>query len=137
MLSPNLDTIRLFLHVTAAAIWVGGQFVVAGIVPGMRRSHPEALKTLAQGFGRVAWPAFGLLVITGMWSLMEINITDTSSAYQSTVLLKIGFAIVAGIAAAIHAGGKSKAALAIGGALGALCSVVALFLGILLSAHSA
>lgn len=137
MLSPNLDTIRLFLHVTAAAIWVGGQFVVAGIVPGMRRSHPEALKTLAQGFARVAWPAFGVLVITGMWSLMEIDITNTSSAYQSTVLLKIGFAIVAGVAAAIHAAGKTKAALAIGGALGALSSVVALFLGILLSAHSA
>lgn len=137
MLSPNLDTFRLFLHVIAAAIWVGGQFVVAGIVPGMRRSHPEALKVLAQGFSRVAWPAFGLLVITGMWSLMEIDIANTSSAYQSTVLLKIGFAIVAGVAAAIHAGGKSKAALAIGGALGALCSVIALFLGILLSTHAA
>ena len=135
MLSPTADTFRLFLHVIAASIWVGGQFVVAGIVPGMRRSHPEALKTLAQGFGRVAWPAFGVVVITGMWSLMDIEIQNTSSAYQSTVLLKIGFAVVAGIAAAIHAGGKSKVALAVGGALGAVCSVAALFLGILLRAN--
>ena len=135
MLSPTADTIRLFLHVIGASIWVGGQFVVAGIVPGMRRTHPEALKSMAQGFGRVAWPAFGLTVITGMWSLMEIEIQNTSSAYQSTVLLKIGFAVVAGIAAAIHAGGKSKMALAMGGALGALCSVAALFLGILLRAN--
>ena len=137
MLSPTADTLRLFLHVISSAIWVGGQFVVAGIVPGMRRSHPQALKTLAQGFGRVAWPAFGVAVITGMWSLMDIDITNTSSAYQSTVLLKIGFAVVAGIAAAIHAGGKSKAAMAIGGALGAVCSVAALFLGILLRTGTA
>jgi len=132
MLSPTADTIRLFLHVIASAVWVGGQFVVAGIVPGMRRTHPEALKTLAQGFGRVAWPAFGVAVITGMWSLMDIDITSMSSAYQSTVLLKIAFAIAAGIAAAIHAAGKSKVAMAVGGALGALCSIAALFLGVLL-----
>ena len=137
MLSPTADTIRLFLHVIASAVWVGGQFVVAGIVPGMRRSHPEALKTLAQGFGRVAWPAFGVAVITGMWSLMDIDITSMSSAYQGTVLLKIAFAVVAGIAAAIHSAGKSKVAMAVGGALGAVCSVAALFLGMLLRTGTA
>lgn len=137
MLSPTADTFRLFLHVISSAIWVGGQFVVAGIVPGMRRSHPQALKTLAQGFGRVAWPAFGVAVITGMWSLMDIDITSMSSAYQGTVLLKIAFAVVAGIAAAIHSAGKSKMAMAIGGAVGALASIVALFLGILLGTGSA
>ncbi|MEI8241268.1 MAG: hypothetical protein WCI22_17795 [Actinomycetota bacterium] len=136
MLSPTAETFRLFLHVISAAIWVGGQFVVAGIVPGMRRAHPEALKTLAQGFARVAWPAFGVLVITGMWSLMDIDITTMSSAFQTTVLLKIAFAVVAGIAAAIHAGGKSKAALAIGGALGAVFSVAALFLGLLITQYA-
>lgn len=137
MLSPTADTIRLFLHVIAASVWVGGQFVVAGIVPGMRRTHPEALKTLAQGFGRVAWPAFGVAVITGMWSLMDIEIQNASSAYQATVLLKIGFAVVAGMAAAIHSAGKSKVAMAVGGALGAVCSVAALFLGILLRTGTA
>ena len=137
MLSPSSVTIRVFLHVIAASVWVGGQFVVAGIVPGMRRSHPEALKTLAQGFGRVAWPAFGIAVITGMWSLMDIDITSMSSAYQGTMLLKIAFAVVAGIAAAIHSAGKSKVAMAVGGALGALCSVAALFLGILLRTGTA
>ena len=136
MLSPTAETFRLFLHVISAAIWVGGQFVVAGIVPGLRGAHPEALKTLAQGFARVAWPAFGVLVITGMWSLMDIDITTMSSAFQTTVLLKIAFAVVAGIAAAIHAGGKSKAALAIGGALGAVFSVAALFLGLLITQYS-
>jgi putative copper export protein len=133
MLSPTGDTIRLFLHVLAASVWVGGQITVAGIVPAMRRSHPEATKTLAQAFGRVAWPAFGVTVITGMWSLMAEDITSTSSAYQATVLLKIAVAILSGVFAAVHSVGKSKAALAIGGALGALCGIAAMFLGILLT----
>jgi uncharacterized membrane protein len=137
MLSPTASTVRLFLHVFASAVWVGGQFVVAGIVPGMRRAHPQALKTLAQGFGRVAWPAFAVVVVTGMWSLMEIDITATSSAYQVTIGVKIAFAIAAGMAAGVHAAGRSKLAVALGGALGALFSVVALFLGMLLDTGGA
>lgn len=133
MLSPNGDTIRIFLHVIAASVWVGGQITVAGIVPAMRRTHPESTKTLAQAFGRVAWPAFGLTVVTGMWSLMAEDITATSSAYQATVLLKIGLAVLSGVFAAVHTVGKTKAALAIGGALGALTAIAAMFLGIMLN----
>ena len=33
MLSVNWDTIRLFVHVLAAAIWVGGQLTLAALVP--------------------------------------------------------------------------------------------------------
>ncbi|MBI4934177.1 MAG: hypothetical protein HY828_09890 [Actinobacteria bacterium] len=133
MLSPNGDTIRIFLHVIAASVWVGGQITVAGIVPAMRRTHPDSTKTLAQAFGRVAWPAFGLTVVTGMWSLMAEDITTTSSAYQATVLLKIALAVLSGVFAAIHTVGKTKAALAIGGALGALTAIAAMFLGIMLN----
>jgi putative copper export protein len=133
MLSPNGDTIRLFLHVLASSVWVGGQITVAGIVPAMRRAHPEATKTLAQAFGRVAWPAFGLTVVTGMWSLMAEDITSTTSAYQATVLVKIGVAILSGVFAAVHTMGKTKLALAVGGALGALCAVIAMFMGVMLN----
>ena len=133
MLSPTGDTIRLFLHVLSASVWVGGQITVAGIVPAMRRSHPSATTTLAQAFGRVAWPAFGVTVLTGMWSLMAEDITSTSSAYQATVLLKIAVAILSGVFAAVHTIGKTKAALAIGGALGALFAIAAMYLGVLLT----
>ncbi|MDO8363257.1 MAG: hypothetical protein Q7V88_10210 [Actinomycetota bacterium] len=136
MLSPTAESIRLFLHVLAASVWVGGQFVVAGIVPGMRRTVPEGTKAVAQGFARVAWPAYGITVITGMWSLMSGEITDMEDAYQGTLLLKIGVAIAAGIFAAIHSAGKSKLSIAVGGALGLLCSVAALFLGIVLTTAS-
>lgn len=132
MLSPTLDTLRLFLHVLSAAVWVGGQIVIASIVPSMRRRQPDALKVVAQGFARAAWPAFAIVTITGMWSLMEVDLTSTSDAYQVTVLLKVAVAIAAGIAAAVHTAGSSRLAIALGGALGAVFSVFAMYLGILL-----
>jgi putative copper export protein len=132
MLSPSTATIRIFLHVIAASVWVGGQFTLAGLVPPLRRAHPEAIKTAAQAFSRVAWPAYGLTVLTGMWNLMAVDITTASSAYQTTVLIKIAVAIASGVFAAIHTVGKTKLALALGGALGALTAVAAMFLGVLL-----
>jgi len=133
MLSPTAESIRLFLHVAAASVWVGGQIVVGGIVPAVRRASPSTTKVIAQAFGRVAWPAFGITVLTGMWSLMAIDISNTSSSYQATVLLKIAFAVAAGMFAAIHQFGKTKVALAVGGALGLLASLGAMFLGVVLT----
>ena len=132
MLSPTLDSVRLFLHVLGASIWVGGQFALAGIVPTLRRTAPDATKVVAQAFARVAWPAFGLTVVTGIWNMMAIDITAASGAYQGTLLLKLGVAILSGVFAAVHSAGRSKVALAVGGALGALTSLAALFLGVLL-----
>jgi putative copper export protein len=133
MLSPTAESVRLFLHVLAASVWVGGQITLAGIVPSVRRAAPTATKVVAQAFARVAWPAFGVTVLTGMWAMMAEDITSQSSAFQATLLLKVAIAIASGVFAAVHTVGKSKAALAIGGALGALCAVVAMFLGVVLS----
>ena len=38
MLAVSWDTIRLFLQVLAATIWVGGQLVLAALVPVLRRA---------------------------------------------------------------------------------------------------
>jgi len=38
MLAVSWDTIRVFLHVLAATIWVGGQLVLAALVPVLRRA---------------------------------------------------------------------------------------------------
>lgn len=132
MLSPSLDTVRLFLHVLAAAVWVGGQFALAGVVGTIRAEAPGATKAVARAFARLAWPAFGVLVVTGVWSLVEVDITSTDTAYQVTVFVKVSVAVLAAVAVVVHSVGTSKAALAIGGAVGALASVAALFLGILL-----
>lgn len=134
MLTPDLDTLRIFAHLLAVAVWVGGQIAVAGIVPALRRTHPDATKVVAQAFARVAWPAFVVALVTGVWSLAVIDVTDTSSAWQVTLLLKIALAIASGAAAAAHAAGTSRAMIAIGGALGLLTALGATLTGVLLSA---
>jgi putative copper export protein len=132
MLSPTLAHVRLFLHVLAACIWVGGQFALAGVVGTLRTEAPEAVKPVARAFARLAWPAFFVLVVTGLWNLVAVHIEDTDSAYQVTVMLKIVVAIASGAFAAIHTVARTKLWLALGGALGALMAVTAVFLGILL-----
>lgn len=137
MLSPNWDMIRLFLHVLAATVWVGGQIVLAGLVPAFRRRGLEmAPRIAAQAYARVAWPAFGVLLLTGVWNLAAVDVTDTTAAYQATLFLKLVLVGVSGAAAAVHSVGRSRAALAVGGALGLLGALGAMFCGYLLTAGS-
>ncbi len=133
MLEPSAATLRLFIHVLSASVWVGGQLVLTGIVPSLRRAHPEATKTVANAFARVAWPAFALAVATGVWNLVEIDVTDTTTTYQVTVLVKVLVVAASGAAAAIHQIGQSTAAKAVGGAIGLLAALAAMFTGYLLT----
>ena len=133
MLSPNLTTLRLFLHVLAASVWVGGQFALAGIVPTLRRVSPEATRAVARAFARVAWPAFALVVLTGLWNIAEVHVGDTTTKYQVTLMVKITLAILSGVFAAVHAAGRTKLVIALGGALGGLCAIGAMYFGILLT----
>ena len=136
MISPTLDSLRSFLHILAVSVWVGGQIVLGGLVPRVRKSNPEALKTIANAFGRVAWPAFGVAVVTGMWAILDIDVSAMDSSYHVTLGVKIVVVMLAGFAAAAHANTKSKLVLALGGAIGLLASLGALYLGVLLGAAS-
>jgi putative copper export protein len=136
MLSPTWSTVRLFLHVLAAAVWVGGQIVLGGLVPAVRRIAPDAPRTVARAFNRIAWPAFAVVVATGIWNLFAIHVGDTSTAYQVTLAVKILVVAVSGVGAGLHAAARSKAALAAWGAISGLAALGALFLGILLVSGS-
>jgi len=122
-------SVRLFIHVTAATIWVGGQLTLAGLVPGLRQLSPEAPRAVAQRFNRIAWPAFGVLVATGIWNVMAVS-PVWDSDYGRTLSVKIVVVAVAGIAALLHARSRSPRGLAIFGALSGLASLTALFFGI-------
>lgn len=132
MLNPTTDTIRLFLHVLAATVWVGGQIVLVGLVPRLRREAPPTTRLAARAFGAVAWPSFLILLATGMWSIFDLSLSEQSSDYQATVAVHVVLAVVAATSAAVHSLGRSKLALALGGALGLLTSLGALFVGMLL-----
>src|SRR5690349_21687796 len=121
MLPITLGSFRLFLHVVAACVWVGGQITLAGLVPGLRALDPDAPRTVARRFNnRVAWPAFGILFLTGLWNLAAVHVTDQSSAWLATLMAKLTVVAITGISAAVHAGTKSKPVLAATGALSLL-----------------
>jgi len=132
MLSPNADSIRLFLHVLAASVWVGGQIVLGGLVPKLRKVAPESLKVAANAFARIAWPAFAVVVVTGMWNILDITVGDMTSEYQITMFVHVLLAMAAAMFVVIHSIGQTKLALALGGALGLLTSLGAMFVGMLL-----
>lgn len=133
MLSPSLTTLRLFLHILAASVWVGGQIALAGVVPSVRKVAPEATKAVARAFARVAWPAFAVVVLTGIWNLTEVHVADTGTTYQVTLFVKLVLVFSSGAAAAIHSVGRTKLALALGGAIGLLAGIGAMFCGYLLT----
>ncbi len=131
MLPITWATVRVFLHVTAATVWVGGQLTLAGLVPGLRALGPDAPRTVARRFNRIAWPAFGVLVVTGIWNILAID-PDFSTSYGRTVMIKIAVVAVSGITAFLHSIARTKTGLAVFGALTAISALAALFLGVLL-----
>lgn len=133
MISPTLDSLRILLHLLAVAVWVGGQIVLAGVVPALRRSSPAALPVIAKSFARVAWPAMVIIVFTGVWGLGEINASDRSSEYLATFGIKMILVGAAIIATLIHSAGQTKIAKALGGAVGLLASLIAMYLGTLMT----
>jgi putative copper export protein len=80
VLPITATTLRLFVHVLAATVWVGGQIAVAGLVPVLRGISTDAPRLAARRFAVVAWPAFAVLVATGIWNLVEVPLSATGVA---------------------------------------------------------
>lgn len=136
MLPVTATTIRVFLHVLGATVWVGGQITLAGLVPGLRNLGPEAgtaaTRAAARRFNLVAWPAFALLVVTGIWNIAE-NHPTFGTAYTTTLMVKIAVVAASAVTALIHTQAKSRTMLAVFGALSGLSAIVAAFLGVMLT----
>jgi putative copper export protein len=124
-------TVRVFLHVTAATVWVGGQLTLAGLVPGLRALGEDAPRRVARRFNRIAWPAFGVLVATGIWNVLDVS-PVWDSAYGRTLMVKIAVVAASGLSAFAHAEARSRAGLAVFGAASGLTALTALFLGVML-----
>jgi putative copper export protein len=118
-LAPALDGIRVSIHVLAAAVWVGGQLTLAGLVPTARGLGDGAARALAQAFARIQWPAYAVLVITGLWNISATH-AGQPRAWQVVLGVKIAVVLVAGVAAWLHSRAGTKAGLAAWGAITAL-----------------
>lgn len=132
MLSLNLDVWRLFIHVLAATVWIGGQLVLVSLLPVLRNAGGDTPGAAARAFNRLAWPAYAVLVVTGIWNLLEIP-DDLPDGYHATLGIKLMLVAVSGVAAFYHARATSRLVLAVGGAASFLGGLAALLLGIALS----
>jgi putative copper export protein len=155
VLPVTAATVRLFLHVLAATVWVGGQLTLGAIVPTLRPRaddpDPEAararIRTVARRFQVVAWSAFAVLLVTGVWNLMALHVGDQSGEWLATLMVKLGCVAISGLAAAVHIvvaaprvhaapdEAARRSAAAFSGAcegVSVLFAIAALFLGVLL-----
>jgi len=132
VLPVHVDTVRLFLHVLAATVWVGGQLTLVALLPALRAAGGDVPRAAANAFNRVAWPAFAVLVGTGIWNVVAIG--DVGPSYQHTLWLKYALVLASGLTAWLHARARGRAGLAVFGALTGLTALGALLVGIVLSA---
>ena len=116
-------------------MWVGGQIALAGLVPVVRRlGGIEVARAVARRFQLIAWPAFGLLVVTGIWNVFAVKLGDQSDAYVTTRVVKLVIVALSGMAAVGHMF-LARRRPALGGILagfGLLAAVGATFAGVLL-----
>lgn len=133
MLAPALTTIRLGLHVLAATVWVGGQIVLVGLLPTGRRLGPAAPRALGAAFARLSWPAFVVLVGTGIWNITTFDLGAQDAAWRAVLWAKLAVVALSGAGAFFHSRSTSRAALAGWGTVAGLASMAALFMGILLA----
>ena len=125
-----MEQFVLFLHIVAASVWVGGQIVVAGLVPTVRGFGEDAPKALAQAFNKVAWPAFGLAVLTGLGNVLLMGMDEIK---HPLIEIKVMLVLFSAVGAVVHqTANGNKARLAAGGALALLFGLGAMYAGVLL-----
>ena len=132
-LASGVTVLRLSLHVLAATIWVGGQFVVAGLLPTVRGLGDTAPRQVAQAFGRLSWPAYWLLVATGVWNYLAVDHAHAASSWNAAFGVKMVFVLAAGLGTWIHTKASTPKARGIYAGVASLASVAALVLGIALA----
>jgi putative copper export protein len=132
MVGVTWDTIRLFLHVLAATVWVGGQLTLAAVVPVLRKAGADIPRAAARRFNQVAWPAFAVLIITGIWNVIAVR-SQVTGSYETTLVVKLVVVLISGVTAALHARARGTAGRAVFGALTGVSALAALFLGVVLA----
>lgn len=78
------------------------------------------------------WSAYAVLVVTALWNLAEVQLLARSTEYSATLIVKLLLVAASAVGAGLHANARSKAALAIWGAVGLLAGVSAMLLGVVL-----
>ena len=86
-----------WIHLVAAAVWLGGLVVLAASVAALRRvgAPREHLQALARQFGRVSWVAMTLAVLTGIAQVQLVGLGWSYPRLQVKVGLVAAVVVVA------------------------------------------
>ena len=142
MLQITANDWVLWLHVVAACGWIGGQVILAVVIPLLRRVDGLTI-AVGRRYQMVAWPAFGVLVATGILNIHNLGLSWSAliaTAAGRTLLLKLGPVLVSGGAAGVHAPSRLRehgqlrhrhpVASAVLGSVSLLAAVAAALLGV-------
>ena len=133
MISPSYKWFVLVVHVLGVSVWVGGQITLVSLVKTLRVNSEGILPLVARRFALIAWPAFGVMVVSGVLLLIDVDPTEHGTAYAATLAVKLALVFIAATAVLAHSMSGRRVIIAIGGAVGLLASLAALALGVLLA----
>jgi putative copper export protein len=113
-----LRLVVVWLHVAAAAAWVGGLLHVSHLVgPAAARGGRESLNLLTRA-RTVAWAAWALLVVTGIENLRRVGLASPWLAAKLVAVIALlalaahrDFAVLPRAVRAVEGGGEPAAAL--------------------------
>lgn len=136
--SLDLDALRSFLHLLGVTVWVGGQIVVAGLVPLLRKvdrsagpvaeGEMTATQQAARRFGRIAWPFFALAIITGLWSIGELEWSASTGLWKTLFFVKMALVAASGVGAWLHARAQRAPERALFASVASLSALAALLI---------
>ena len=134
----DLDALRSFLHILSVTVWVGGQIVVAGLIPLFRKVDRSAgpvpdgemsvTQQAARRFGRISWPFFALAIITGLWSIGEIEWSASTGTWQTLFFVKMALVAASGVGAWLHTRAQRAPERALFASLASLSALAALLI---------
>jgi copper transport protein len=116
-----------FLHLLAAATWVGGLITLGALVPAVRRAGGDRalLRAMARRFGQVSWTAMAVAVATGLYQL-------TLRPWSTALSVKTGLVGLVVVLAGWHQAAATRQSPALRGALQGL--ILLLSVGIVAAA---
>lgn len=126
------DQIRIILHLLAVIIWLGGQIVMLGLLPVLRNAGADIPAAAARAWSRIAWPAFAVAVVTGIWNILAVDLGNVSSGYNAIFGIKMLLVVITGLAAALHQSTDKPALKGLTGALGFIAALLAMIFGVLM-----
>ncbi len=129
----DLDAVRVFIHVLSITVWVGGQIVLGAVMPALRKSNRESTLVVANAYNKVAWPAFGVALLTGFWGMLDAYADEVTSAWSQLIGIKIFVVLLSGAAAFAHQRTSNTMLKAASAAIALLLALVALFMGAVLT----